>query len=80
MSNEPDFRKRADLMDTQEPAKWFELWMGLAKEAEAAGCTFVRFTVVNDDFPEGDTPHGAYLEGWLTQPSEQPKFAWPADA
>lgn len=77
---QPDFRKRCDLPATDEPAAIFGAWRDLTVAAEQAGMTFVRMTVVNDEFPEGDTPHGMYLEGWLTQPAEQPAFSWPTDA
>lgn len=76
----PDFRTRCDFPEDLEPAAIFEAWIGMAKEAEAQGMTHVRMTAVNDEFPEGLTPHGMYLEGWKVPPAEQPAFVWPADA
>jgi hypothetical protein len=41
------------------------------------GATWLRATIINDEYPKPPYPHGLYIEGWLVRPDEEPEFNFP---
>ena len=56
-----------------------EHFRALADALKDRGSQFGRFTIVSEDYPNGDHKHGLYGEGWLSTPRRQADFNPPSD-